>query len=124
MNIRKFGQGLTFLLAGVFISTAVSSEPKWSLISQEVFVNSLDTFGNPSTLTVSGDSHWFQQTFEDRDVVELPAQNNKGEPLPDGHYRFELRIFSRDESQSIDQRIIIGSYHIASGNFVSMRKLK
>jgi hypothetical protein len=124
MKFCKFNQLLALLFACTLVSATAYSQSEWSVTSPEIFVNTLNTSGNPSTLTVSGESQWFQQSFDAQEVVELPIQNNKGELLSDGHYRFELRIFYREKSQVAEQSQIIGSYTIASGNFVSMRTLK
>ena len=45
-----------------------------------------------ATLTVTGGNYWHQQRYESGDRPSLAGYDESGTPLPDGFYRYELRM--------------------------------
>ena len=45
-----------------------------------------------ATLTVTGGDYWHQQRYKSGDRPSLAGYDDYGTPLPDGFYRYELRM--------------------------------
>lgn len=59
------------------------------------------------SLTVSGDGYWHRDTYQSGEQPELSAYTSNGQQLPDGEYRFELRMIPANTSSAARQQDVL-----------------
>jgi len=59
------------------------------------------------TLTVSGDGYWHRQALQSGEQPVLSSHSGDGQLLPDGQYRYELRMVPESAMSSARQRDVL-----------------
>ena len=90
-----------------FICLGLMASPAFSQPQINGSGGDLPVVQGQGTLTISGDGYWHRQALQSGEQPVLSSHGGDGQLLPDGQYRYELRMVPENAISSARQRDVL-----------------
>ena len=91
----------------VLMCLGLLAAPTHSDSMADVSGGDLPVVQGQGSLTVSGDGYWHRQSYQSGEQPVLSAYSGNGELLPDGEYRYELRMVPESAKSTARQQDVL-----------------
>jgi hypothetical protein len=90
-----------------FICLGLLAGPAYSKPPADASGGVLPVVQGQGSLTVSGDGYWHRQTYQAGEQPVLSPYSSDGQLLPDGQYRYELRMVPENSKSVARQQDVL-----------------